>query len=153
MPKGSVGEYHLGGIGAHNKREQLKHDKKVEKLTVKVQAAEQRHELHFAELQSWIKETRPFCLELIRDLRKNASTQNAINAFAISKWYEQKVSKTLKGCGKYKLSENANRVLGKRGNIVLMNVLMRASEFRANKKLIEAEITKAMNKFNQEMGR
>jgi len=153
MPKGNIGEFALGGNSAHNKRELLKRNKQTLKLAAKCKAAEQRHKAHFLELQSWIKETRPFCLELIRDLRKKASTQNAIDAFAISKWYEQKVSKTLKGCGKYKLSENANRVLGKRGNIVLMNVLMRASEFRANKKLIEAEITKAMNKFNQEMGR
>ena len=151
MPKGSVGGYHLGGNSAHNKRGQLKNPKKAEKLAAKAQAAEQRHELHFAELQSWIKETRPFCLELIRDLRKKVSAKNAIDAFAISKWYKQKVSKALKGCGKHKLSENMHKVLGKRGTIVLMGILMRTPRFRVNKKLIEVEIAKAVTKFNQEM--
>ncbi|MBT4870309.1 MAG: hypothetical protein HON47_01950 [Candidatus Diapherotrites archaeon] len=152
MPKGLVGGCHLGGSSAHNRREQLKHAKKVAKLAAKHAAAEQRHEAHFMELQSWIKETRPFCLELIRDLRrKKGSVQSTIDALAISKWYEQKVAKTLKGCGKNKLSKNSHKVIGKRGNIVLMDILMRASKFRANKKLIEKEVTKAISKFNSEM--
>ena len=152
MSKGLIGGFHAGGSSAHSRRERLKHDKKANKLAAKHEAAEKRHKLHFAELQNWIKETKPFCLELIRDLRrKKNSTQNAIDAVAISKWYEQKISKALNGCGKYKLPKNANRVLGKRGNIVLMDILMRAPEFRANKKLIETEITKAIAKFNFEM--
>ena len=151
MPKGNIGEFALGGNSAHNKRELLKRNKQTLKLAAKCKAAEQRHKAHFLELQSWIKETRPFCLELIRDLRKKVSAKNAIDAFAISKWYKQKVSKALKGCGKHKLSENMHKVLGKRGTIVLMGILMRTPRFRVNKKLIEVEIAKAVTKFNQEM--
>ena len=151
MPKGNVGGHPRGGTSGHNQREASRRDKKANTLAVKHRVAEQRHEAHFVELQSWIKETRPFCLELIRDLRKKVSTQNAIDAFAISKWYKQKVSKALKGCGKHKLSENMHKVLGKRGTIVLMGILMRTPRFRVNKKLIEVEIAKAVTKFNQEM--
>jgi len=156
MPKGSVGGYHLGGSGAHNKREQLKHDKKAVKLATKLgakaRASQLRHAENFKALNEWIKETKPFCVLFIKELRKERPTiKDIVQAVAISRWYKKKVTKSLKGCKGHTLGKEELELVNERFEFPLVHSLMHASEFRGNKKLIEAEITKAVTKFNQEM--
>lgn len=153
VPKRSLGGQHLGGSSAHNRREVLKKDKKAEKLAIKIAAAEKRHAQNFEALNKWIAEMRPFCKLYVQELRKERPTvHDIVQAVAISRWYKGKVTKALKGCKGHSLSKKERELVNERFEIPLMHALMHAPEFRGNKKTIEAQIAKAISKFNQELG-
>jgi len=152
MPKGSIGGFSAGGSNAHNVREQLKNAKKADKLAAKRELSEARHKAHFISLQKWIEETRPFCMEIIKEMRtKKPTVREAVEVLAIAKWYEQRVAKELKSCGKNRISTELLSLLDARTRSIFLDVLMRAQDFRGNGAAINLAIEKEMIRFNSGM--